>query len=161
MSVITHNCYIYTDGAAERRAPNARSKCCRRFRRSAVRRSAVRRVPGPRFQWDLTWAQSGSSGRDGAKSRHGKMVRRKKKEQTSLWAQLLILFTVMSFRRSKLGSLAAVLSSSRRRRNGATAVGETVLAGRLRQCEPASGSRKISAQKSERPRPSFDRSRPL
>ena len=43
------------------------------------------------------------------------MVRRKKKEQTSLWAQLLILFTVMSFRRSKLGSLAAVLSSSRRR----------------------------------------------
>jgi len=89
------------------------------------------------------------------------MVRRKKKEQTSLWAQLLILFTVMSFRRSKLGSLAAVLSSSRRRRNGATAVGETVLAGRLRQCEPASGSRKKSAQKSERPRPSFDRSRPL
>ena len=54
------------------------------------------------------------------------MVRRKKKEQTSLWAQLLILFTVMSFRRSKLRSLAAVVSSSRRRRNGATAVGETV-----------------------------------
>ena len=50
------------------------------------------------------------------------MVRRKKKEQTSLWAQLLILFTVMSFRRSKLRSLAAVLSSSRTRRNGATAV---------------------------------------
>jgi hypothetical protein len=51
------------------------------------------------------------------------MVRRKKKEQTSLWAQLLILFTVMSFRRSKLRSLAAVVSSSRRRRNGAIAVG--------------------------------------
>ena len=61
------------------------------------------------------------------------MVRRKKKEQTSLWAQLLILFTVMSFRRSKLGSLAAVLSSSRRRRNGATAVGPTVWRP-LRQC---------------------------
>ena len=54
------------------------------------------------------------------------MVRRKKKEQTSLWAQLLILFTVMSFRRSKLRSLAAVVSSSRRRRNGATAVGDRV-----------------------------------
>ena len=54
------------------------------------------------------------------------MVRRKKKEQTSLWAQLLILFTVMCFRRSKPRSLAAVLSSSPRRRNGATAVGETV-----------------------------------
>ena len=89
------------------------------------------------------------------------MVRRKKKEQTSLWAQLLILFTVMSFRRSKLGSLAAVLSSSRRRRNGATAVGETELAPTAAMRHPPSGSRKKSAQKSERPRPSFDRSRPL
>ena len=62
------------------------------------------------------------------------MVRRKKKEQTSLWAQLLILFTVMSFRRSKLRSLAAVVSSSRRRRNGATAVvGEPCGADRLWQ----------------------------
>ena len=78
------------------------------------------------------------------------MVRRKKKEQTSLWAQLLILFTVMSFRRSKLGSLAAVLSSSRRRRNGATAVGETVLAGRLRQCEPAPSVPGRKAHKSQR-----------
>ena len=52
-----------------------------------------------------------------------------------MWAQLLILFTVMSFRRSKLRSLAAVVSSSRRRRNGATAVvGEPCGADRLWQC---------------------------
>ena len=65
------------------------------------------------------------------------MVRRKKKEQTSLWAQLLILFTVMSFRRSKLRSLAAVVSSSRRRRNGATAVGETVWRSPTAAAQPA------------------------
>ena len=78
------------------------------------------------------------------------MVRRKKKEQTSLWAQLLILFTVMSFRRSKLRSLAVVVSSSRRRRNGAIAVGETV-APTVRQCTacaPAVPGRK--AHKSQR-----------
>ena len=56
------------------------------------------------------------------------MVRTPLGAQTCMWAQLLILFTVMSFRRSKLRSLAVVVSSSRRRRNGATAVGETELA---------------------------------
>ena len=79
------------------------------------------------------------------------MVRRKKKEQTSLWAQLLILFTVMSFRRSKLRSLAAVVSSSRRRRNGATAVGETVWRSPTAACTaraPAVPGRK--AHKSQR-----------
>ena len=61
------------------------------------------------------------------------MVRTPLEEQTSLWAQLLILVTVMCFRRSKPRSLAAVLSSSRRRRNGAVAVGPTVWR-QLRQC---------------------------
>ena len=78
-----------------------------------------------------------------------------------MWAQLLILFTVISFRRSKLRSLAAVLSSSRRRRNGATAVGQTVWRCGADCGTRGSGSRKKSAQKSERPCPSFDRSRPL
>ena len=79
------------------------------------------------------------------------MVRRKKKEQTSLWAQLLILFTVISFRRSKLRSVAAVVSSSRRRRNGAVAVGPTVWR-RLRQApaEPASAVPGRKAHKSQR-----------
>ena len=67
-----------------------------------------------------------------------------------MWAQLLILFTVISFRRSKLRSLAAVLSSSRRRRNGATAVvGETVWR-RLRQCRARQWVPGRKAHKSQR-----------
>ena len=78
------------------------------------------------------------------------MVRTPLGAQTCMWAQLLILFTVMSFRRSKLRSLAVVVSSSRRRRNGAIAVGETV-APTVRQCTacaPAVPGRK--AHKSQR-----------
>ena len=55
------------------------------------------------------------------------MVPAKKKGANLLVGRICYLSTVMSFRRSKLRSLAAVVSSSRRRRNGAIAVGETVL----------------------------------
>ena len=79
------------------------------------------------------------------------MVRTPLEEQTSLVGPQSNISTVMSFRRSKLRSLAAVVSSSRRRRNGATAVGETVWRSPTAACTaraPAVPGRK--AHKSQR-----------